>query len=167
MFNYCPSCGQQGTVEQQDKTNYECSNCQWHFWNNAKGSVAVAFVKDNQVLVSERAIEPHKGYYDLPGGYVDFSETAQAAAIREVKEELGLDITEDQLQLIGVYNDPYDEGISTIDVTFMVTEWQGEFQALSDSAQLVWKPFTFIDAEEFWPPYTGLSQTLTELSQQK
>lgn len=161
-YNYCPACGQQGTVQQLDTTNYECDSCGWHHWNNAKGTVAIAFVKDGQVLVSERAIEPRKGMFDLPGGFVDFGETAEEAAIREIKEELGIDLQASQLELIGVYHNNYFADISTIDVTYQVTDWEGDFIASSDAAALVWKPFSFIDDPSFAPPYKGLSQTLIE-----
>lgn len=90
-FDYCPSCGKQGTVKELDRTNYECSNCTWHLWNNSKAATAIALVNgDGELLVVKRLREPNKGEFELAGGFVDFGEDAYAAAIREAKEELGI-----------------------------------------------------------------------------
>jgi ADP-ribose pyrophosphatase YjhB (NUDIX family) len=44
------------------------------------------------VLLTKRAIDPYKGLFCLPGGHIEPNETAEAAVIREVKEETGLDV---------------------------------------------------------------------------
>jgi ADP-ribose pyrophosphatase YjhB (NUDIX family) len=46
-----------------------------------------------EILLTRRALEPNKGMLDLPGGFVEPMETAEEAAIREIKEELNLQIT--------------------------------------------------------------------------
>jgi len=58
--------------------------------------------QDGIVLI-RRKNEPYKGHYALPGGFVDVGETVETAAIREAKEETGLDIT--ITKLVGVYSD--------------------------------------------------------------
>ena len=50
-------------------------------------SVVLLFNQDNEVLLEERADD---GYFDFPGGGIDLKETAEEAAIRELKEETGL-----------------------------------------------------------------------------
>lgn len=57
--------------------------------------------QDGVVLV-ERANEPHG--WALPGGFVDYGETCENAAVREMKEETGLDVV--LTGLFGVYSDP-------------------------------------------------------------
>jgi 8-oxo-dGTP diphosphatase len=46
-----------------------------------------------QVLLVLRDHEPYRGYWSLPGGHIDRNETAEHAAMREVKEETNLDFT--------------------------------------------------------------------------
>lgn len=163
IFDYCPKCGHKGTVQKQDDTNYECSNCSWHFWNNAKASVAVAFVKDGKLLVSKRgrAGDPNLGMYDLPGGFVDFGETAQQCAIRECKEEMNVDVSEADLELIAAYHNNYADGISTVDIVFLVQKWRGEFAPQDDSAACEWKPLDFIYDPTFCEVYyKGLDKVI-------
>lgn len=46
----------------------------------------------------------YKSYWSLPGGWIDDGETPLVAAIREAKEEVGIDVTEDELELEGIIN---------------------------------------------------------------
>lgn len=54
-------------------------------------ATAVAVIeKDGKVLLVKRNNEPFKNYWCLPGGHIDFGETAEEAIVREVREETGL-----------------------------------------------------------------------------
>lgn len=150
-------------MEKHTETHYKCSSCHYSFFNNAKAAVFIVFVKDNQMLVSERAIEPNKGMYDLPGGFVDFGEDAYSAAVREVKEEVQIDIERKDLELLDLYKNQYIPGVFTIDIGFLVRDWKGEFKPADDVARLVWKPFDFIKNPQFSERYyTGLDTLLAE-----
>ncbi len=52
--------------------------------------MGAVLIRDNAVLLVERAREPHKGYWSLPGGAVETGETLAEAVRREVREETGL-----------------------------------------------------------------------------
>lgn len=156
MFNYCPDCGQKGTVTTKDETTYTCSACDWVTWNNAKATVALLFVKDGKLLVSKRAIEPKKGYYDLPGGFIDFGEGAYDAVIREAKEETTVTIQPEDIELIDAYHNRYLPTVSTVDMIFWIHKWEGEFVASDDSEALVWKDPSFINDPKFSTPYPAL-----------
>lgn len=163
MFKFCPDCGTKGTVVKQDDTNYECSKCGWHFWNNAKASVAVAFVKEGKLLVSKRGrvTDPNLGMYDLPGGFVDFGETAQQCAVRECKEEMDVTVSESDLKLIAAYHNQYAADIFTVDLVFLVRKWQGEFTPQDDSAACAWKMPDFIYDPAFCEiHYKGLDKVI-------
>lgn len=64
----------------------------------------VVFDRSDRLLLIKRKHPPFKGRYALPGGFVDVGETAEAAALRELKEETG--IGGKVVRLIGVYSDP-------------------------------------------------------------
>ena len=55
------------------------------------GALAVV-LQAECVLFIERGIEPHLGYWSLPGGVIDDGESAEAAAMRETLEETGLEV---------------------------------------------------------------------------
>jgi ADP-ribose pyrophosphatase YjhB (NUDIX family) len=77
---------------------------------------------DGKILLSQRKYNPAAGMYDLPGGFVDLGERAEDAAIREVKEELNIDIGKDGVQFLASFPNTYEyKGITyfTCDIAFI------------------------------------------------
>lgn len=64
-------------------------------------------VRDGEVLFGVRSVQPNSGKLSLPGGFVDVGETAEQAAVREAKEELGIDTT--ILSCLGTYATTYGD----------------------------------------------------------
>jgi len=90
-----------------------------------------------------RGIQPYRGWWDIPGGFVDYREPAEDAAVREVREETGLDVR--VLELLGVWTDTYDrpEGQDrTFNVYFLVETASDavEPRAGDDAKALGWFP---------------------------
>lgn len=87
-MNFCRRCG--SPLKHLENHVYKCANDHIIFANSSP-TVGIFFVThDNQILLSERGIEPHKGMLDSFGGFVDGEETLEHAAIRELEEELSL-----------------------------------------------------------------------------
>ena len=102
-FNFCQRCG--GGLEEKHidgRMRHHCPACGWVVFLDPKVA-AVALVTDGDGLVMvKRGVEPEYGKWAFPSGYVDRGEVVEAAAVREVKEETGLDVALDAL--VGVYS---------------------------------------------------------------
>ena len=59
-----------------------------------------------EVLLVRRGNEPYKGFWALPGGFMEMDETIEHCAVRELQEETDLTVGEESLKLIGVYSAP-------------------------------------------------------------
>jgi len=86
------------------------------------------------ILLIRRKTEPFKGRYALPGGMVEYGETVEKAAVREVKEETGLDV---ELEgLLGVYSDPdRDPRGHVVSIVFFATPKKGKIAASTDETE--------------------------------
>jgi 8-oxo-dGTP diphosphatase len=94
---------------------------------------AVIFTDEGYVLI-KRKNPPFQGDWALPGGFVDVGETVEAAAVREAKEETGLDI--ELVALLGVYSDPArDPRGHTVSVVYIARAVGGCLQGADDASQ--------------------------------
>lgn len=88
-WKYCPHCG--GELNNETEEVYgTCIKCSQDWYKTPPPATIALIVKDNKILLSKRGIEPHKGKWDFPGGFIRQGESASESMIREIKEELGL-----------------------------------------------------------------------------
>ncbi len=97
---------------------------------------AVVFNGRNEVVLIKRGNEPFKGWWAVPGGYVDFDETCEQAAVREVKEETGLDVK--VKRFLGVYSDPKRDVRQTIASVFICEAVGGKLKGGDDAVEAKW-----------------------------
>jgi ADP-ribose pyrophosphatase YjhB (NUDIX family) len=86
-----------------------CDQCGRVEYSNPKIVVAtvVRVSNDHKILLAQRAIEPRKGTWGIPQGYMEHGETSRQAAVREVWEETGVTLRDpSSLALRAVYNVP-------------------------------------------------------------
>jgi ADP-ribose pyrophosphatase YjhB (NUDIX family) len=92
-FRYCPSCGTPlDLVETGNSLRPSCSSCGYVQYQNPAPTVSVLVVDGDRVLLGRRGGSPGEGTWSLPSGYVDFDEDFLTTALRETKEETGLDV---------------------------------------------------------------------------
>jgi len=119
VFHFCPFCGSKNFVWDGTKS-HACSDCGKKLYTNEVGAV-IALIRNTagELLFTTRKFNPAKGMLDLPGGFIDLGETAEQAVVREVKEELNLDVMD--LQFYGTFPNEYTyAGLTyfTIDLAF-------------------------------------------------
>lgn len=94
-------------------------------------------VEKRNVLLIKRGRDPYKGFWALPGGFVEYGETTEDAVKREVKEETGLDC--DIVALTGVYSDlDRDPRGHTISVAYLMKVVHGEVTAGNNARDAFW-----------------------------
>lgn len=81
-----------------------CTACGTVHWLDPKVAAGCLVVRGGKVLLVRRGIEPGYGRWVFPGGHVDRGETLEAAALRETREECGVEA--DLEGLVGVYSYP-------------------------------------------------------------
>ena len=95
---FCPQCG---TALRRrlafGHARKVCPRCDYVYFNDPKVAVGVLAERRGRLLLVRRNHEPHPGEWSFPSGYVDAGEVLEEAAIREAKEETGLDVRIERL----------------------------------------------------------------------
>lgn len=150
QFKYCPKCGSSNFVEHNFKSKH-CNDCNFTYYFNPSSSTANFIVKDDKLLVVIRGKEPAKGTYDLPGGFADCYENGEECAVREIKEEVGLDVVEAKY-LFSNSNRYLYSGftVHTLDMFFLCkVKDTDNIQAMDDAAEFLWVPIDEINPDDF------------------
>ena len=111
-FTYCPRCGQP-TQERTlfGRTRRVCPHCHLVFFHDLKVAVGALITNGNRVLLVRRAVNPERGKWALPAGYMEHDEAPLTALRREVAEETGLDITVTRLLDVFPLTNPDARGV--------------------------------------------------------
>jgi 8-oxo-dGTP diphosphatase len=103
--------------------------------------------RDGRVLLALRALEPRRGHWDLPGGFLGETEEPVDGLRREFREETGLDA--EPVELLRIDIEPY-ENRHVFSVTWVV-RGEGEPVAADDVAELRWFSRDALPAEMAFP----------------
>lgn len=133
---FCPLCG--GQLEPRcvglEGHHYPvCLACDFVLYLNPKVVVGTIPRRDGQALLLRRAIEPAKGMWVFPGGYVDLGESLEDAARRETREEVNLEVTLEGL--LGVYSFPDSPAII---VVYLASAVEGEPRSGPEAQEIRW-----------------------------
>jgi ADP-ribose pyrophosphatase YjhB (NUDIX family) len=105
-FRFCPVCGahlEARLLKAGDPERLVCPSCRFVLYLDPKVAVGtIVGGAGDRVLLLRRAIEPGYGKWVFPGGYVDRGEIVEQAALREAREECGLEVR--LTGLIGMYS---------------------------------------------------------------
>ncbi len=96
--------------------------------NKAIPAVYVFLEQEGKILLARRANTGYQdGNYNVPSGHVEASELPKAAMVREAKEEVGVELLPEDLELVHVsYRPQHDETGDRVDFFFRATKWTGE-----------------------------------------
>ncbi|MDP4536567.1 NAD(+) diphosphatase [Alkalimonas collagenimarina] len=106
---YCGQCGSAMHLVSWELAAL-CSRCGHRCYPRIAPCVLIAVVKDDQLLLA-RSTRHKTGFFSILAGFVESAETLEQAAVREVKEEVGIDITD--LQYVGSQPWPFPHSLMT------------------------------------------------------
>jgi len=142
-YKYCYKCGQQTqSIQTEGRIRQYCPDCEEILYKNPIPSVAVCATNpEGQLLLVKRNVKPQKGGWCLPGGFVESNETIRETALRELKEETGLNGS--IKKLLGAYSHVEGHYGNVLLIGFVVSLSEYDLKAGDDASQA-----RFFDWEE-------------------
>jgi len=139
-FKFCPVCAGRLLLKKHGPVfHLTCRSCDFIFYQNSKPTASAFIVNQkNQILLVKRAVEPMKGYWDAPGGFLEDGEDPIKGLRREMKEELGVQLAD--IQFFGIYLDVYNEryAINTLNIIYLAKILKGKLQPMDDISEAKW-----------------------------
>lgn len=123
-FHFCPQCGH--PLNQQPIGGYLrdiCPNCSYIHWGDFTMGVGGVLWHHGKVLLVQRALNPGKGMWTIPGGYVEQGEKIEEGIKREIREETGLET--EPVSLIAVRDRPGTEQPHDLYLIFLMRYLRG------------------------------------------
>jgi ADP-ribose pyrophosphatase YjhB (NUDIX family) len=134
-YKYCPRCG----AEMVEKTidhhkRRACPVCEYVFYHNPVPAAGVVIEEEGKILLVKRTFEPYKGDWCLPAGFMEYDESPEHCAVRESKEELGVDVKLDGLY--GVYSGKDDPRTHAVLVMYWAKIVGGKLKPGDDAEEI-------------------------------
>jgi ADP-ribose pyrophosphatase YjhB (NUDIX family) len=141
QFRHCPFCGTELALKEKGgKQRPTCPNCGFVQFRNPVPGVVVLIEHEGTVLLGKRRGGFGAGMWGLPQGYIEFDEDFLTAAIREVKEETGLDV--EIRSILNVVSNLFSPGLHTLAIVLLAGVVAGELCAGDDLETLEWFPLS-------------------------
>lgn len=97
-YRFCPRCGSELVgVELEGRERRVCPKADFVQYRNPVPAVGAFVRKDARLLMVLRKYPPKAGLWTLPAGFMEYGEAPEETAVREVKEETGLDVAVQRL----------------------------------------------------------------------
>ncbi len=149
-FRYCPACGREGVLVLHAGKEYRCSACSYDYFHNTAAAAGLVLLFDGRLVLLRRRYDPARGKLALPGGFIDPSESAEEALVRECREETGIELNADALRYLASYPNYYEYRsvpYATCDLFFLAQSDSPPGQPMDDEAE----ELMLVDPKTFKP----------------
>jgi len=136
---YCPRCAT--ALEPRDEhgtMRSTCSACGYIWYRNPVPAAGVLLIEEGRVLLVRRKFDPRAGQWCLPAGFMEAGETPEQTAVRELREETGLDGV--LTGLFGVYAGFDDPRVRAVLILYTATRGGGRLVPGDDAIEADWFP---------------------------
>lgn len=136
--SHCHFCGGPLTSKFiEDRRRLFCPRCARPIYENPIPATCLVVVNDrHQVLLVKRDVNPKKGQWCLPGGFIELGEAPEEGGLRELAEETGL--SGRHPELMGVRTTPSSQYHSVLMVGYLIRQFGGTLIAGDDAADVRW-----------------------------
>lgn len=137
--HYCVLCGT--PLESRDDRGHPrptCPSCGWIYYRNPAPAAGVLLHEPRGVLLVRRRWPPAEGAWCLPAGFMEYGESPERCAIRETREETGLEVELDAL--FGVYAGMDDPRVRAVLILYTARRIGGRLRAGDDAIAVKWFP---------------------------
>jgi len=131
-FTYCPICGKKlrgNLIEGKKRKN--CHSCGFIDYKNPLPCVSIIGIKEDKIALIKRGIEPSKGTWAPPSGFMEYGEKPEETALRELYEETSL--KGEIIELLGVHSQDTKIYGSLVVIIFLVKITEGKIRAGDDA----------------------------------
>lgn len=122
----------------------------WGLWEPDERCVLTYIIdrKEGRILLIEKLRGMGTGLLNGPGGHIELEETAKEAAVRETKEETGLDVSD--LEERGILRFQFTDGLKMIGYVFFTESYDGTLLERTDETVPSWHDLESIDYGRMW-----------------
>jgi ADP-ribose pyrophosphatase YjhB (NUDIX family) len=134
-WKHCPRCGSTRIAVEHGKA--ECPECGFKAYSSSKPTASAVCVRDDgKIMLACRGIDPAKGKWDFPGGFLEEGEHPLDCLHRELEEEAGVEV--EPVAFLGVWLDEYESATTTLNLYWTARIVEGEPEPADDVAELAW-----------------------------
>lgn len=136
-YRFCPLCGaelQTGEIDGVERVHCVQPGCGFVFYQNPIPAAGAMIVQEGRILLVKRAHPPKIGWWCFPAGFMEWREHPRETAVREVREETGLEIALDDF--FEVYSGSDDPRSNAILLLYLAHVTGGELRPGDDASEV-------------------------------